>query len=101
MSVERKGEHVENFFAMDRATMKSAAQPKVIESAGCGSDRGRVELALESLCSQGCKAVWGTIESLESGAALPQTDGMSEAELDLLLAELKSIMAVYAGTCGA
>jgi len=61
----------------------------------------RIDLVLESLCSEGCKAVWGIIASLESGDALPQTDGLSEGELDTLLAELKSIMAVYAGTCGA
>lgn len=81
--------------------MNNAAQPNVRRAADPAPDRRRVELALESLCGEGCKAVWGTIASLESGAALPQTDGLSEEELDLLLAELKSIMAVYAGTCGA
>lgn len=61
----------------------------------------RIDGLLESLCGQGCKAVWGMIESLETGEALPQTDDLSPEELDVLLAELKSIMAVYAGTCGA
>lgn len=61
----------------------------------------KIDLLLESLCGEGCKAVWGIIENLETGAALPQTDGLSDAELDALLAELKSVMAVYAGTCGA
>jgi hypothetical protein len=60
----------------------------------------KIDGLLESLCGEGCKAVWGVIENLECGAALPQTDGLSERELDTLLAELKSIMAVYAGTCG-
>lgn len=60
-----------------------------------------IDLVLESLCGQGCKAVWRVIASLESGEALPQTDGLSADELDTLLAELKSVMAVYAGTCGA
>lgn len=64
-------------------------------------DARRVDLVLESLCGEGCKAVWGVIASLESGEALPQTDGLSAEELDELLAELKSVMAVYAGTCGA
>lgn len=61
----------------------------------------RIDLVMESLCGAGCKAVWDVIHSLESGQALPQTDGLSPAELDALLAELKSIMAVYAGTCSA
>ena len=61
----------------------------------------RIALAMESLCGGGCKAAWSVISSLESGQALPQTDGLSAQELDLLLAELKSVMAVYAGTCGA
>ena len=61
----------------------------------------RIALAMESLCGDGCKAVWAVISNLESGQALPQTEGLSPQELDLLLAELKSIMAVYAGTCGA
>jgi hypothetical protein len=66
-----------------------------------GRSQERIELALESLCGQGCKAVWGIIASLESGQALPQTNGLSAYELETLLAELKAIMAVYAGTCGA
>jgi hypothetical protein len=65
------------------------------------SNQQKIDLVLESLCGEGCKAVWGVIENLESGDVLPQTDGLSERELDMLLAELKSIMAVYAGTCGA
>jgi hypothetical protein len=81
--------------------MKHAAQPDWMNLPGSVADRDKIEVALESLCGEGCKAVWSTIASLESGAALPQTDGLSDAELDLLLAELKSIMAVYAGTCGA
>ena len=71
-------------------------------SGGDGRSEGkRIDLLLESLCGEGCKAVWGIISSLESGRALPQTDGLSDGELEILLAELKSIMAVYAGTCGA
>lgn len=64
-------------------------------------DLQKIDLALESLCGEGCKTVWSVIANLESGEALPQTNGLSEAELDTLLTELKSIMAVYAGTCGA
>lgn len=88
---------------MQRVTgrMDNRAQPAVVRSSRTKDSQQRIEVALESLCGQGCKAVWGVIASLESGQALPQTDGLSEQELETLLAELKSIMAVYAGTCGA
>lgn len=81
--------------------MDHLAQPGRRFFSDGGADAERVELVLENLCGQGCKAVWGIIASLESGHALPQTDGLSEGELETLLAELKAIMAVYAGTCGA
>lgn len=74
------------------AAMRGRAQP---------TSQDRIDLVMESLCGQGCKAVWGVIATLESGRALPQTDGLDPEELELLLAELKSIMAVYAGTCSA
>lgn len=81
---------------MDKVAIKSASS-QWRDSTG----DGRIDLVMESLCGAGCKAVWDVIATLESGQALPQTDGMSDRELDTLLAELKSIMAVYAGTCGA
>lgn len=81
--------------------MAKAAIDSSASSALRRGDSRQVDLVLESLCGEGCKAVWGVIASLESGEALPQTDGLSDAELDELLAELKSVMAVYAGTCGA
>ena len=81
--------------------MDNRVQPAVATSPRTSDSEQRIELALESLCGQGCKAVWDVIASLESGKALPQTDGLSEQELETLLAELKSVMAVYAGTCGA
>lgn len=81
--------------------MESVAQHNQCAPIEGRSNDKKIDLLLESLCGEGCKAVWGVIDNLESGAALPQTDGLSERELDTLLAELKSIMAVYAGTCGA
>lgn len=81
--------------------MESVAQRIQPVLHGGQTNQQKIDLLLESLCGEGCKAVWGVIENLESGTALPQTDGLSESELDTLLAELKSVMAVYAGTCGA
>lgn len=81
--------------------MENVAQQKQRLPAQAETGDQKVDLVLESLCGEGCKAVWGVIENLESGKPLPQTDGLSNQELDTLLVELKSIMAVYAGTCGA
>lgn len=81
---------------MGNVAIDSAARDRLDTGEGA-----RIDLVLESLCGQGCKAVWDVIASLESGQALPQTDGLTQDELDALLAELKSVMAVYAGTCGA
>lgn len=81
--------------------MESVAQHNQGVTVSGHADDKKVDILLESLCGEGCKAVRGVIDNLESGEALPQTNGLSDQELDTLLAELKSIMAVYAGTCGA
>jgi hypothetical protein len=63
-------------------------------------DKRRIESCVESLCHKGCKAVWGDIEALERGAELPETRSLTHRERAMVLAELKSIMAVYAqGSC--
>ena len=61
----------------------------------------RVEHAVELLCHQGCRAVWGVIDALESGQTLPETAGLDSAEIGEVLSELKAIMSVYAGSCDA
>jgi len=81
--------------------MKDVAHGAAARGRDKQSSQDHITLVMESLCGDGCKAVWGVIDSLESGQALPQTEGLSPQELDTLLAELKAIMAVYAGTCGA
>jgi len=60
----------------------------------------RVEHAVELLCHQGCRAVWGVIDALEHGRTLPETAGLDTAELRAVLNELKAIMAVYGDSCG-
>ena len=59
----------------------------------------RVEHAVELLCHQGCRAVWGVIDALESGQSLPETAGLDRAEIRDVLRELKAIMAVYRENC--
>jgi len=45
--------------------------------------------------------VWSDIDALESGASLAEAAGLSSAEVDAVVAELKSIMSVYEGSCAA
>jgi hypothetical protein len=56
---------------------------------------------VEKLCRKGCRAVWSDIDVLESGEFLPEIKGLSAAEVDAVIAELKSIMSVYQGNCAA
>lgn len=59
----------------------------------------KLQRCVESLCGDGCQAVNGYIDQLEHGGAVPQTELLSYEEQQYVLAELKSIMAVYDGTC--
>ena len=59
----------------------------------------QVEHAVELLCQQGCRAVWGVIGALERGEALPETAALDEVEVEAVVRELKAIMSVYADNC--
>lgn len=61
----------------------------------------QVEHAVELLCQQGCRAVWGVIGALERGESLPETSDLDAAELEAVVCELKAIMSVYADNCPA
>ncbi len=54
-----------------------------------------VACCVETLCNKGCKAVRDDIAALESGQGLPETRELRAEEVRAVLAELKSIMAVY------
>jgi hypothetical protein len=54
---------------------------------------------LERLCRKGCLAVRGDIQLLEQGKTLPETEGLDRREVQLVLKELKSIMAAYGDSC--
>jgi hypothetical protein len=58
-----------------------------------------VEHCIEALCHKGCRQVWGYIDVLEKGKPLPETEGLSHEETAYVLAELKTIMAVYGDRC--
>lgn len=54
-----------------------------------------IELAVTQVCEQGCTYVRLLIQQLETGAVIAETAALSPAERQAVLAELKSIMAVY------
>ena len=54
---------------------------------------------LERLCQKGCLAVRADIQLLEQGETLPETEGMERREVQVVLQELKAIMAAYGDTC--
>lgn len=58
-----------------------------------------VDACLEALCAKGCRRVRQDIAALEAGADLPEVSALSPKQRDLLLVELKEIMAVYGDAC--
>ncbi len=58
-----------------------------------------VEQAVEMLCLKGCKALWADIAFMEKGGVLPELANLDEGQRREVLAEIKSIMAVYEGSC--
>ncbi|MCG6965805.1 MAG: hypothetical protein LJE59_04790 [Chromatiaceae bacterium] len=43
--------------------------------------------------------MWSDIDALESGRPLPEVRGLSRAEVNAVVRELRSIMSVYEGSC--
>ncbi|MDM8546211.1 hypothetical protein QUF61_06925 [Candidatus Venteria ishoeyi] len=60
-----------------------------------------LENSLENICQQGCRQVSQVILQMEQGETLPETAMLSATQHQLLLVELKAIMAVYekTGSC--
>jgi hypothetical protein len=58
-----------------------------------------IESRVESLCERGCRQVRLSIATLEQGGDIPETGDLTPDARGRLLAELKSIMAVYGDTC--
>ena len=59
----------------------------------------RVDETVELLCLKGCKALWSDIDKMERGMVLPELQDLSARERAEVLQEIKSIMAVYEGSC--
>ena len=57
-----------------------------------------IELSLEHICEQGCRAVNKVINQLKKGEMIEMTRHLNELQQEILLKELKSIMAVYGET---
>lgn len=58
-----------------------------------------VDQAVEMLCLKGCKALWADIAFMENGGVPPELENLDHAQRERVLAEIKSIMAVYEGSC--
>lgn len=54
-----------------------------------------VQDAIDSLCNEGCKAVSQYIIDLESGKYSAAVRKLSNAEIRIVIKELKEVMAVY------
>jgi hypothetical protein len=54
-----------------------------------------VNECVETLCRNGCDAVRTAITAMERGAPVPGTEKLDAAARAAVLAELKTIMAVY------
>ncbi|MDH5784150.1 MAG: hypothetical protein OEZ16_00910 [Chromatiales bacterium] len=58
-------------------------------------DTKQVNQCVDALCQCGCDAVRATITAIEAGAEVPQVQTLSQPEREVVLHELKAVMAVY------
>jgi len=54
-----------------------------------------IEKAIETICYSGCTSVNNIIAALENGKTIDQSKDLSKEEIEILIKELKAIMAVY------
>ncbi len=50
---------------------------------------------IDALCQCGCDAVRATITAMENGVVVPQVETLTEEERQMVLEELRAVMAVY------
>lgn len=60
----------------------------------------KIDQCVEVLCELGCRTVSALIRRMERGESLAETAHLDPDEQAAVLAELKSIMAVYGARCG-
>ncbi|WP_419609467.1 hypothetical protein [Thiolapillus sp.] len=58
-----------------------------------------MDQAVETLCLKGCKALWADLERMEEGRVLPELEALDAHQQQQVFKEIKSIMAVYKGSC--
>jgi hypothetical protein len=58
-----------------------------------------VDSSVENICQKGCRRVREDIAALERGEVIEEVALLDATERARVLAELKSIMAVYGGAC--
>lgn len=58
-------------------------------------NQNSVQLCIEQLCQKGCTDVLETIHELEHNRSVKETLDLDSDEIQFVLAELKSIMAIY------
>jgi hypothetical protein len=58
-------------------------------------DTKQLNQCVDALCQCGCDAVRATIKAMELGAELPQLQTLGSEERQMVLDELKAVMAVY------
>ena len=64
-------------------------------STGASTHADSVEEHVEHICEQGCRVVRKAIEDFDHGQQIADLQNLSHTERDLVMAELKDIMAVY------
>lgn len=67
---------------------------------GNGMNQRKIDQCVEALCGLGCRTVSSLIQRMERGEPLAETAYLEPEERQAVLAELKSIMAVYGARCG-
>ena len=58
-------------------------------------DTKQVNQCVDALCQCGCDAVRATIQAMELGAEIPQLQTLNREERQVVLDELRAVMAVY------
>lgn len=60
-----------------------------------------IEQHVEAICEKGCRSVREDIRLLSRGVVLPELRDLDELARQMVLKELRSIMAVYGDSCPA
>ena len=58
-------------------------------------NQAKIHECIEALCEKGCDEVNRTIQKMEQGETVEEAAGLAADEHQVVLQELKSIMAVY------